>query len=143
MLIYILYPLTYPKPYSLIFNVIFFLSQAPLSELLTSSSDNPLAIGDIRRMRVSAISDNYRMWLSAIGNSAFNMIILRYKIIGIDLDTHGKKLFGMYKTFHSNKDARGLGLFITKTQVEAMGGKIVVDSKPNEGSTFKIYFNTA
>lgn len=60
--------------------------------------------------------------------------------MGIDLEAHGKKLFGMYKTFHSNKDARGLGLFITKTQIESMNGKIEVESIPNSGSTFKIYF---
>jgi PAS domain S-box-containing protein len=58
--------------------------------------------------------------------------------IGIDLDRYGKKIFGMYKTFHGNKDARGVGLFITKTQVESMGGSITVASKPGEGSTFKI-----
>lgn len=59
--------------------------------------------------------------------------------MGIDLDLHGQKLFGMYKTFHSNKDARGLGLFITKNQVDAMGGKIEVESEVDKGSTFKVY----
>lgn len=58
---------------------------------------------------------------------------------GIDLDLHGQKLFGMYKTFHSNKDSRGLGLFITKNQVDAMGGKIEVESEVGKGTTFKIY----
>lgn len=61
--------------------------------------------------------------------------------IGIDLDRHGDKLFGMYKTFHDNKDAKGIGLYITKNQIEAMDGKIKVDSKVGEGTTFKIYFN--
>lgn len=57
---------------------------------------------------------------------------------GIDLEKHGKKLFGMYKTFHGNEDARGIGLFITKNQIEAMGGKIEVDSELNKGTTFTI-----
>ena len=47
----------------------------------------------------------------------------------------------MYKTFHNNKDARGFGLFITKNQIEAMGGKIDVESTLGDGSTFKIYIN--
>ena len=47
----------------------------------------------------------------------------------------------MYKTFHGNEDARGIGLFITKNQLEAMKGKIEVESKEDEGSTFKIYLN--
>ena len=61
--------------------------------------------------------------------------------IGIDLAIHGKKIFGMYKTFHKNSNARGLGLFIVKNQVESMGGTIQVQSKINEGSTFKIIFS--
>lgn len=59
--------------------------------------------------------------------------------IGIDLELHGSKLFGMYKTFHGNKDARGIGLFITKNQVESLGGKIEVESELDKGTTFKIY----
>jgi PAS domain S-box-containing protein len=58
--------------------------------------------------------------------------------LGIDLEKNRDKIFGMYKTFHGNKDAKGLGLFITKNQVEAMGGALGVESKPNIGTTFKI-----
>jgi PAS domain S-box-containing protein len=61
--------------------------------------------------------------------------------IGIDLKKNRDKLFGMYKTFHNNKDARGIGLFISKNQVEAMNGKIEVESELNVGTTFKIYFS--
>ncbi len=61
--------------------------------------------------------------------------------VGIDLKRHQNSLFGMYKTFHKNQNARGIGLFITKNQVEAMGGKIEVVSELNKGTTFKVYFN--
>lgn len=59
--------------------------------------------------------------------------------LGMDLKRHGNKLFGMYKTFHNNKEARGIGLFITKNQVEAIGGKIEVISEVKKGTTFKLY----
>lgn len=59
--------------------------------------------------------------------------------LGIDMIANKEKLFGMYKTFHGNKDAKGIGLFMTKYQVEAMGGIIEVDSTVGKGSTFKVY----
>ncbi len=61
--------------------------------------------------------------------------------LGINLERHGKKLFGMYKTFHNHKDSRGIGLFITKNQIEAMGGSVSVKSEVGVGTTFNIFFN--
>ncbi len=69
----------------------------------------------------------------------FIMLSITDNGMGIDLKKHGSKLFGMYKTFHGNKDARGIGLFITKNQIEAMGGKIEAESEPGIGTTFKIF----
>lgn len=60
---------------------------------------------------------------------------------GINMEKYGADLFGMYKTFHGNPDAVGVGLFITKYQVETMGGQIDVESKENVGTTFTISFN--
>ncbi|MCW7491769.1 PAS domain S-box protein [Leptospira sp. 2 VSF19] len=59
---------------------------------------------------------------------------------GIDLKKHGDKLFGMYKTFHQNKEARGVGLFISKNQIETMGGKIEVESTVGVGTKFTVIF---
>ena len=59
--------------------------------------------------------------------------------IGIDLNKNRDKIFGMYKTFSTNSDSKGIGLFITKNQIDAMGGSIYVESEPNIGTTFKIY----
>lgn len=57
---------------------------------------------------------------------------------GIDLERYGKKLFGMYQTFHKNTDSKGIGLFITRNQIEAMGGNIEVESTLNVGTKFTI-----
>lgn len=61
---------------------------------------------------------------------------------GIDLEKYGHHLFGMYKTFHGNSDAEGIGLFITKYHIDVMGGEIKVDSKVNVGTTFTITFKS-
>jgi len=62
--------------------------------------------------------------------------------IGIDLEKFGDKIFGLYERFHTHADGKGLGLYIVKSQVEAMGGTIEVESKPNQGTHFRIYFDS-
>lgn len=69
----------------------------------------------------------------------FIILIFKDNGLGIDLEKHGNKLFGIYKTFHEHEDSRGVGLFITKNQVESMGGRIEVQSEVNVGTTFKIF----
>ncbi len=58
--------------------------------------------------------------------------------MGIDLSKHQDELFNLHNTFHGNEDANGIGLFITRNQIEAMGGSIEVKSKVREGTTFYI-----
>ncbi len=60
--------------------------------------------------------------------------------LGIDLDKYGDKIFGLRKTFHNHVEARGVGLFITKAQVESLGGNIKVESKVGVGTKFIIDF---
>lgn len=71
------------------------------------------------------------------------VLILKFKDngLGIDLNRHSDKLFGLNKTFHRHEEAKGVGLFITKTQVEAMGGSITAVSEVEKGTSFIIYFN--
>ncbi|OCX52457.1 hypothetical protein BEL04_13420 [Mucilaginibacter sp. PPCGB 2223] len=57
---------------------------------------------------------------------------------GIDLTKHADKVFGMYKTFHQNTNAKGIGLFITRNQIESLGGTITVESTVNVGTKFTI-----
>jgi signal transduction histidine kinase len=60
---------------------------------------------------------------------------------GIDLKKNGGDMFGLYKRFHTDIEGKGIGLFMVKTQVETLGGKISVQSKENEGTEFKIEFD--
>lgn len=70
------------------------------------------------------------------------MIVLKVSDngLGIDMKKYGDKLFGLRKTFHEHKDAKGVGLFLTKSQVEAMGGKIWIESAVDKGTTVLIQF---
>jgi len=61
--------------------------------------------------------------------------------LGIDLEKHGHKLFGLHKVFHRNPNAQGIGLFLTKAQIETMGGAIYAISEVDVGTTFYITFN--
>lgn len=62
--------------------------------------------------------------------------------IGIDMEKYKNQLFEMYQTFHGTDrtDSRGVGLYITKTQVEALGGTISIESKLDEGTTITLTF---
>lgn len=86
-------------------------------------------------------SEERNSYLKIQAEKTDKYIILKFidNGLGIDLKKHEKKLFGMYKTFHNNADSRGMGLFITKNQIESMNGKIEVNSEINIGTTFKIY----
>ncbi len=71
-----------------------------------------------------------------------NETILTFKDngIGIDLERNKDKIFGLYQRFHDYPDSKGLGLYLVKSQVESMGGKISVESHVGEGTTFTITF---
>jgi signal transduction histidine kinase len=56
--------------------------------------------------------------------------------LGIDLDRFGDKIFKLNQVFHHGFDSKGVGLFLTKSQIEALGGSVEVKSKINEGTEF-------
>jgi PAS domain S-box-containing protein len=61
--------------------------------------------------------------------------------LGIDLVKHKDNFFKIGKVFHRHPNAKGFGLYMTKTHVEAMGGRIWVESVPDEGSVFFVEFD--
>ncbi len=60
--------------------------------------------------------------------------------VGMDLARHGAKLFGFGKTFHDHPDAKGIGLYMTRSQLEALGGHISAESEVGMGTTFRLVF---
>ncbi len=71
---------------------------------------------------------------------ADNKLILTFSDngIGFDMNKKGDEIFGLYKRFHFHVEGKGLGLFMVKSQVEMLGGKISVTSDINKGAEFRI-----
>ncbi len=71
-----------------------------------------------------------------------NFIVLEIKDngIGMNLESYGGEVFGLYKRFHAHIEGRGIGLYLVKSQIESLGGKIEVKSRLNVGTAFYIYF---
>lgn len=76
---------------------------------------------------------------------AKNKIIIMFKDngIGIDLKNNEDKVFGLYKKFHPHMEGKGMGLYLVKTQVEMLGGKIEIKSEVNKGTEFVIELDEA
>lgn len=71
-----------------------------------------------------------------------SQIVLSVRDNGLGLsETQQAKLFTMFKRFHRDVEGTGIGLYIVKRVIENYGGKIQVQSKPNEGTEFKLYFS--
>jgi len=74
---------------------------------------------------------------TAIRNDAVE-ISVKDSGIGIALDKYGDQLFGLYKRFNTHTEGKGLGLYLVKTQIESLNGRIEVESSLGKGTTFKV-----
>ncbi|MEY3405533.1 MAG: hypothetical protein RL161_963, partial [Bacteroidota bacterium] len=54
--------------------------------------------------------------------------------IGFDSEKFGNKVFEPFKRLTNQKDGKGLGMFLVKSQVEALGGQVSISSKPGVGT---------
>ncbi len=87
-------------------------------------------------------SENKQLRVSISSKIVDDHLVLTFKDngIGIDLVRNKDKIFGLYQRFHNHPDSKGLGLYLVKSQVEAMGGTINVASTVGKGTTFTITF---
>ncbi len=76
--------------------------------------------------------------ITGVKEGQFTVLKFEDNGLGLDLARHGKRLFKMYKTFHKHKDSRGIGLFISKNQIEAMNGSVHVESEVGKGTIFTV-----
>lgn len=68
------------------------------------------------------------------------ILIFKDNCMGIDLKLNKDKVFGLYKRFHANIEGKGMGLYMVKTQVETLGGKVNIKSEVNKGTEISIEF---
>ena len=87
-------------------------------------------------------SENQKLKITITANQVNDTITLLFKDngIGIDLERNRDKVFGLYQRFHNYPDSKGLGLYLVKSQVEAMGGTIQIESTVNKGTIFTLIF---
>ncbi len=69
----------------------------------------------------------------------YSLITFEDNGLGIDIERHKENLFNLYKRFHFHTEGKGMGLYLVKTQLTALGGRIEVNSRVNEGTRFCIY----
>lgn len=75
----------------------------------------------------------------SLSNGEYVKIAVADNGLGIDTEANKDHLFSLYKRFHSHVDGRGLGLYLVKTQLSALGGKIDLKSEQGIGSVFTVW----
>lgn len=110
----------------------FFTIKSYLNSIFYNLISNAIKYRHPQRLAVIEISsklENDKLFLSFKDNG-----------MGIDLEAHKEKIFGLYKKFHPQIEGKGIGLYLVKTQVEILGGTIDVHSVVDKGSEFIIEF---
>jgi two-component system, sensor histidine kinase len=68
-------------------------------------------------------------------------LILRVQDNGLGIKEKDlKKIFSMFTRLHTHVEGSGVGLYLVKRILDNAGGKLEVESREGEGSTFTVYF---
>lgn len=60
--------------------------------------------------------------------------------IGMDLQNNKESIFGLFRRYHTHVSGSGIGLYLVKSIMESNEGYIDVESKPDVGTSFHLYF---
>ena len=118
---------TIPDDFSIMFNSTY------LESVLLNLTSNAIKYSNTNKLSYIEYSVDYV--------DGYKVLVVKDNGIGIDLEKYNDDIFGLYKTFHPNTtNSIGIGLYVIKNQIFEMGGNIEVESKIDEGTTFKIFF---
>jgi two-component system CheB/CheR fusion protein len=77
--------------------------------------------------------------ISCVRTENYHLLTIQDNGLGME-SARLNQLFMMFKRFHDHVEGTGIGLYMVKKMVENAGGKIEVESRLGEGSTFRVYF---
>jgi signal transduction histidine kinase len=100
--------------------------------IFTNLIENALKYRSLKRSPVIKLESH--------SESGFTCVKICDNGLGINLEMQKEKIFGLYKRFHTHVEGKGIGLHLVKTQLESLGGKIDVVSKPDSGTCFILFF---
>lgn len=84
------------------------------------------------------IEKKLKIEISTHTDKEYTYLYVRDNGIGFDSNAFGHKLFKLYERLHYHIEGKGMGLYLIKTQIESLNGKIEVYSKPLQGALFTI-----
>ena len=93
-------------------------------------------------MKYGVTESSRKVEISAIKQAKGVLLTVADQGRGIDMKRFGSKMFQLGSRFHPDEESgHGMGLYMTKQQIEAIDGRIEVESEQNKGTKFKVYFN--
>ncbi|MEZ7504064.1 PAS domain-containing protein [Flavobacterium sp. Arc2] len=113
---------------------------APILEINKSYIESILSNLLTNSIKYKSKNKTLEITVSTQQTKNYTTLIFSDNGIGIDLDRNRDKIFGLYQRFHNYPDSKGLGLYLVKSQVEAMGGTISIRSEVDKGTTFTLTF---
>jgi signal transduction histidine kinase len=87
-------------------------------------------------------SPKRKLQISVISRDLGNCMSLTFADngLGVDTERYKDRIFGLYQRFHNHPDSKGFGLYMVKSQMEALGGHIEIKSKVDEGTQLILTF---
>jgi PAS domain S-box-containing protein len=84
------------------------------------------------------VEKKLKIEISTHSDNEYTYIYVRDNGVGFDSDVLGQKIFRLYERIHHHIEGKGLGLYLIKTQIESLNGRIDVYSKPMQGALFTV-----